>query len=436
MLKLKITLLFVSFIFFISQAQITYTGTVLDADSKRPIEFVNLGVLESTSGTVTDEQGNFTLNLKVDLATIKFSSIGYESKTIALAKLKKDSKVYLSPVSYKIETVQINAQEFGKERKIGKENKRKNTIWGTPVVQHLGGEIGMRIKINRETLLKSAHFGMHARSADSILFRVNLYEYANGKLGKNLITKNVYSYTHEIADYASIDLSHLKLIVYDDVLLSLQIIKKEKKFSKSDWIMFRIKTWLYDTNILYREASQTNFRKPKRGVVNDKISFYLIGRQAGKTKETQSKEPTIIKSKTPLINWSDSLAFLFKQSTIPGMAVTVVKNDTIAFQQAFGQANVAEDIKYTKQTTQPIASISKTFIGLALMQLVEKGRFTLETPINNILPFKVVNPYEPDSLITIKQLVTHTAGIRDTSLNYYQQYYIKKKKICYYPPVK
>ena len=425
MIKITNTLLFFFLTVSVLLAQANLTGIVYDTKTKTAIEFVNIGVIDSTIGTVSNEQGKFTLKGVPEKASIKFSSIGYETKTVSAATLTINPTVYLTPISYQVATVNINAQKFGPEKQIGKKNKRKNTIWGLPFSYYLGAEIGTKIKINRETIIKSVHFGMHARSPDSILFRINLYDYKNGKTGKNLITKNVYAYTHEVADYGTIDLSDLNIVVYDDVLLSVQIVKKEGGFDKNEYVMFRIKTWLHDTNILYREASQAEFRKPKRGVVNDKIAFYLMGKQAGKTKKLNIVPEPIIETTTTLNTWQDSLAYLFEKSTIPGVAVTVVKKDRIAFQQTYGQANVAENTRYTNQTTQPIASISKTFIGMALMQLIEQGHFTLETPINDILPFKVINPHQPKQQITIQQLVTHTAGIYDTSA-YYQQYYIKK----------
>ena len=434
MLKIKVTLLFL-LPFFLSQAQTTITGKIVDATTNQAIEFVSIGVVNSTKGTVSDEQGLFTLNKISKEASIHFSSIGYQTKTIDVASLQATPTLSLEPITYLAETVNINAQKFGEEKKIGKEIKRKNTIWGFPVMQHLGKEIGTPIKINHETLIKSVHFGMHARSPDSVLFRINLYDYSNGNLGQNLLTDNIYAYTHEVADYGTIDLSHLNLVVNDDVLLSLQIIKKEGGFVKDESIMFRIKTWLYDTNILYREASQIAFKKPKRGIVNDKIGFYLLGKQAGKTKKLNLSPPPIINNQPTLNTWQDSLEHLFEQSAIPGLAITVIKEDSIAFQQTYGQANVIENRPYTNQTTQPIASVSKTFIGLALMQLIEKGHFTLNTPINDILPFQVINPHQTNQAITIKDLVTHTAGIYDTTA-YYEQYYIKKGENLWLPTSK
>ncbi len=60
-----------------------------------------------------------------------------------------------------------------------------------------------------------------------------------------------------------------------------------------------------------------------------------------------------------------------------------------------------------------LASISKTFTGTALMQLVEDGVLELDTPVNDRLPFVVDNPHTEAEVITLRHLMTHTSSIRD-----------------------
>jgi CubicO group peptidase (beta-lactamase class C family) len=119
-----------------------------------------------------------------------------------------------------------------------------------------------------------------------------------------------------------------------------------------------------------------------------------------------------------------NLKKISKNMLMAGFAVTVVKKDKILYQNAFGQADVAKNTPYTNQTLQPIASISKTFIGVALMKAIEQGYFTLETPINDILPFKVKNPNAPNSIIRVKHLATHTSGLTDNQATYNKSYSI------------
>jgi CubicO group peptidase (beta-lactamase class C family) len=130
------------------------------------------------------------------------------------------------------------------------------------------------------------------------------------------------------------------------------------------------------------------------------------------------------------LNPQDALSAKIKKANqnplFAGFAVTVVSKDKILYQNAFGQSDVAKNTPYTNQTLQPIASISKTFIGVALMKAVEQGYFTLETPINDILPFAVKNPNAPNKPITIRHLATHTSGILDVETTYFKNHSILK----------
>lgn len=114
-------------------------------------------------------------------------------------------------------------------------------------------------------------------------------------------------------------------------------------------------------------------------------------------------------------------------SKLPGFAVSIVKNEQVIFSGGYGFADKAKKTPYTLQTIQAIGSVSKTFIALALMQCIDKGYFTLETPINDVLPFKVINPYFPNAVIKIKDLATHTSGLIDNDAMYAKAYNIGKK---------
>jgi CubicO group peptidase (beta-lactamase class C family) len=130
------------------------------------------------------------------------------------------------------------------------------------------------------------------------------------------------------------------------------------------------------------------------------------------------------KSDAAIKNLEAKIKAATKNSLFAGFAITVVKKDKILYQNAFGQADVAKKTPYTNQTLQPIASVSKTFIGVALMKAVEQGYFTLETPINDILPFAIKNPNSPNKPITIRHLATHTSGLLDVEKTYYKSHSI------------
>lgn len=124
---------------------------------------------------------------------------------------------------------------------------------------------------------------------------------------------------------------------------------------------------------------------------------------------------------------TEKLEQISKQDHINGFSVAIVNSDTTLFTQGFGFADVKQKKKYTANTVQTIASISKTFIGLSLLKAQELGKLKLDDPINKYLPFKVVNPYFPKESITIRQLASHTSSIKDAA-QYEGKGYILRKK--------
>jgi CubicO group peptidase (beta-lactamase class C family) len=98
---------------------------------------------------------------------------------------------------------------------------------------------------------------------------------------------------------------------------------------------------------------------------------------------------------------------------IPGLSATIMKNGSVFWTNSYGYANISSE-KLVKDTTLfRLASVSKTIIATAIMQLYDKGNFSLYDPINDYLPFQVINPDHPSTNITFHMLVTHTSSIRD-----------------------
>lgn len=104
---------------------------------------------------------------------------------------------------------------------------------------------------------------------------------------------------------------------------------------------------------------------------------------------------------------------MYKKYKLPGFSIVIVHNNKILYENGYGYADIKTKTPFTPATIQNIGSVSKTFVAVAMMKAIEQGYFTLETNINDILPFKVSNPYFPDDTIRVRHLVTHTSGIVD-----------------------
>lgn len=125
---------------------------------------------------------------------------------------------------------------------------------------------------------------------------------------------------------------------------------------------------------------------------------------------------------------NQALADCYQTSDLPGFAVALVTADEVLYQKGFGFADKQRKIPYTPHTIQNIGSVSKTFIGVALMKAIEQGLLRLDASINDFLPFEVHNPYFPEIPITIRHLATHTSSIQDTK-HYAKSYVLANKTL-------
>ena len=125
------------------------------------------------------------------------------------------------------------------------------------------------------------------------------------------------------------------------------------------------------------------------------------------------------------------LTELYNSSNLPGFAVAVINTEGMLYNKGYGYASVAKKEPYNTQTIHNIGSVSKTFIGIAMMKLVEDGKLDLDTPINELLPFKIVHPKYPNTPITLRHLATHTSGIKDTDKYSFNCYVLKEDPLPY-----
>lgn len=98
---------------------------------------------------------------------------------------------------------------------------------------------------------------------------------------------------------------------------------------------------------------------------------------------------------------------------IMGVAAAVIVNGQVVWTEGYGFADVRRTRPFTPGTVMNIASITKPFMGVAMMRAVQEGRLSLDVDINEYLPFRVVNPHRPDVPITLRHIATHTSAISD-----------------------
>lgn len=96
-----------------------------------------------------------------------------------------------------------------------------------------------------------------------------------------------------------------------------------------------------------------------------------------------------------------------KEKLFSGTAL-IVKKGTVIFREAYGLANIAEHIPNNTETKINIGSLNKTFTGVSVMQLVEKGKLSLEDKIVDYIPELKM---EMADQITIRHLLQNKSGL-------------------------
>lgn len=96
---------------------------------------------------------------------------------------------------------------------------------------------------------------------------------------------------------------------------------------------------------------------------------------------------------------------------IPGLSACIVKNGQVVWTGDYGEADTQLGIPVADSTVFMLASISKTFVAMALMQMWEQGALDLDEDVSAYIPFGVVNPYHPGTPITTRMILAHTSSI-------------------------
>ncbi len=98
---------------------------------------------------------------------------------------------------------------------------------------------------------------------------------------------------------------------------------------------------------------------------------------------------------------------------LPGVAVGVVSDQQLVWSKGFGYADIKAKRAMTPATRFRMASNSKLFTAIAIMQLREEGKLRLDDPVVKYLPwFKAKPAGDDDGPITIEQLLSHSSGLQ------------------------
>jgi CubicO group peptidase (beta-lactamase class C family) len=93
----------------------------------------------------------------------------------------------------------------------------------------------------------------------------------------------------------------------------------------------------------------------------------------------------------------------------PGASIAIIQNGKIIYSQGYGAANLEYGVPNSPATVFPLASVSKQFTAFAIYLLVQDGKLSLDDDVRKYLP----KLHDFGKVITIRQLLHHTSGVRD-----------------------
>ncbi len=109
-MKKKVVMIFSFFIYpFFLFAQQTIKGKVIDKNTRQPLEYAVLGAGKKSQYAITDQQGNFELNISGSADSLRVSFVGYQSQSVAIISQRKTYLVEMEHGSVDLKSVTIRA---------------------------------------------------------------------------------------------------------------------------------------------------------------------------------------------------------------------------------------------------------------------------------------------------------------------------------------
>jgi hypothetical protein len=209
----------------------SYKGMVLTNDTKRGIGFVNVGIIGKNVGTVTDQLGNFSLVIdrRYDDDSLRFSLIGYESKSYLVRNFREDSvkEILLTPKMYNLNEVKVTY------------HRARGIRLGVPVESdqlksgfsdnELGSEMGIKVESNGRVRLDDINLNVATCTYDSVTYRLNIYQCQDEDEDEyvNILQKPIYlTFSKDkIKEAITLDLKKYSIIIEGTVLITLELYK-------------------------------------------------------------------------------------------------------------------------------------------------------------------------------------------------------------------
>ena len=245
-------------------AQYILQGRIIDALTKEPLPFVNVGVLKKELGTVSNEDGFFFLEVPDVFAkeTLRFSMIGFDQRDFQVADLEaillSNNTLVLAEQTTFLEEVVLTAEKKWDTRVSGNATTSKLLITGFTSNQ-LGNEIALFVKVKKTpAYIEGIQFSVVENIYPEVRFRVNVYSSEYRFPDENILKENIFVTLKQSEGIISVDLKEYDILVDDDVFISLEWIDEDLG-SEGLWFSAGV----FGKSIYARSTSQAEWKKQR-----------------------------------------------------------------------------------------------------------------------------------------------------------------------------
>lgn len=176
----------------------TISGTILSKDENHPIAYAKIGVDKENVGVITDENGNFSIDLSNTNTSgkIKVEVAGYEPFTETISDFIKQNsqKIYLKEKVKNIQEVKLKPKKLV-DKNWGVNTKTKTVMYSVNPAfkkEDFLGETALEFKASRRSKIKTINLNIASTTADRpVVMRYTIYNEKNGFPNESILDEEI-----------------------------------------------------------------------------------------------------------------------------------------------------------------------------------------------------------------------------------------------------
>jgi serine beta-lactamase-like protein LACTB len=440
-------------------SQITIKGKVISQTDKKPIAYVNVGIMNTGIGTISNEDGSFALQLSEQNLhdTLRFSGIGFSKRNIPIQSLlNKEVIVYLKEQVTQLNEVIVASKKVkNKTFVLGNRKSRGGTLETDTI--YAGSATALLIE-NKNPIQKDLSFPVYLQSASIRIFRNNLHSFkmrvrlysvdlqTKGP-GEDLLNKSVVVESSMKNGWLTFDLSEFNYLISEPFFVAFEriltktdrelIAKGYQDFIQQHPNRLRIDTVLFEGKKQVRQqlgmsgidlpgtfigiapgesisklfscyTRNTSFDQWEkvRGILAATVT---VSNQPPASQGISAIAHEPCKESSAVCSAIQACNDFLDESNVNGLQLCISVNGKTKLSKGFGFADVENNIPVSANTRFRLNSISKSVTSVALIKLVSENKLDLDAPIQKYVPSFPIKKYS----FTTRQLAGHLAGIRD-----------------------